>query len=1075
VNRKNVEDIYPLSPLQEGMLFHGLYSAGKGAYVEQWPLLLEGPMDVDAFHRSLQRVVDRHPALRTAFVWENVPRPLQVVFREAPVPLERLDWSDLGEDEWPARLTAYAAERRAAGFAMGTAPLVRITLARLSGERHLLLFAFHHLLMDGWSSPLVFNEWWALYEAALRGETPHLPPPPRFRDYIAWLQAQDGAESERFWRQTLAGFTTPTPLPMDLGGPDVAEEHAQAAVHVDGDRHARLQALARESAVTINTVVQAAWALMLSRYAGRDDVVFGATVSGRPGGLPGVERMVGMFINTLPVRDHIRPERTVRAWLADLQQRQVEARQHEHARLLEVQGWSEVPREHPLFGSIVVFENYPLGPADDEEGAGSGLRMTQLEAPEGTTYPLTLVAVPNADRLDLRLNYDVCRFSADAARRMVGAVESILRAFVEAPDAPLAAVDVIPADDRPLLAAWGAGEAMDDAPSLAHAAIERHAAQTPDAVAVAWSGGRMTYADLDARAGAMAARLVEAGVRTDSAVGVSLPRGPEGVVAFLAVLKAGGVYLPLDPAYPAERLRWMLDDARAAALVTDDATRFAGFAGAIVSADAAGASDRAESTPALTHSRTHALPSSGAYIVYTSGSTGTPKGVVVQHAEAAAHARAAGRAYGLTSADRVLQFAAPGFDVALEQLLAPLSAGATIVLRGAEVPGPAELAALLADEGVTVFNPPTGYWHALAGDPDAVARIRSLVRLTLAGGEAMQDEAARRWLSAPGPDTLLNVYGPTETVITSTLQAVDASRLGAGPTVPVGRPTPGRTAYVLDERLRPLPVGAPGELCIGGVLARGYLGRPALTAERFVPDAFSGEPGARLYRTGDRARWTAAGEIEFLGRDDKQVKVRGFRVELGEVEAALLRLPGVRAAAADVRGGAMAAYVVAEGDVDADAAHQALSRTLPEHMVPAAIVRIDALPLTQNGKLDRAALPDPRQPSAEARERPETETEIELAALWSELLEVEAEEIGAEDSFFALGGHSLRAMQLVSRIRQAMDVELPLREVFEVPRLRAMAAAVDLLRDEALAAQLAELDPEELEALLAAAQAEDGQ
>jgi amino acid adenylation domain-containing protein len=1070
VDRKNVEDIYPLSPLQEGMLFHAQLGPGTGAYVEQWPLLLEGPLDADAFHRAFQRVVDRHPALRTAFVWENVPRPLQVVFRAAEVPCERLDWSHAGEAEWPARLEAFAAERRAAGFALGTPPLVRLTLIRLSGDRHLLLFAFHHLLMDGWSAPLVFDEWWQAYDAALRGETPRLPPAPRFRDYVAWLQGQDASAAEAFWRETLRGFAEPTPLPLDRGGADVAVEHAGEQLRIGGAAGAWLLALARELAVTPNTLVQGAWALLLARHAGRDDVVFGATVSGRPAGLPGVERMVGLFINTLPVRVRVDAGRPVRAWLAGVQHQQAEARQHEHARLADVQGWSDAPRERPLFGSLVVFENYPLGQGGDEEGGS--LRMTQLPAPEGSTYPLTLVAAPGADGVELRLSYDVRRFTASAARRMLSGMDAILRAFADAPDGLLGDVDAVPAEDRPLLAAWAAGEALDDAPALAHDTFERRAAETPDAVAVAWTGGRMTYAELDARAEALARRLADAGARPESAVGVCLPRGADSVVAMLAVLKAGGVYLPLDAAHPAERLRWMLDDARAAVLVADDAGRaaLADFTGPVLSP--ASDVDHEESTSALTHSRTHALPPNGAYLVYTSGSTGVPKGVVVQHGEAAAHARAAARAYGLTSGDRVLQFAAPGFDVALEQVLAPLAAGAAIVLRGAEVPGPSELAALLREQGVTVFNPPTGYWNTLAADAEAIAQVRAAVRLTLVGGEAMLDASARRWLDAPGEDALLNVYGPTETVVTCTAHAVDTSTLGGGGTVPVGRPLPGRAAHVLDGAGRPLSVGASGELYVGGLLARGYHGRAALTAERFVPDALSGTPGARLYRTGDRARWTEGGALEFLGRLDLQVKVRGFRVELGEVEAALLRLPGICGAAVDVRGGALAAYVVASDGIDAEAVRAAVAKTLPEHMVPSAVAVVDALPLTPNGKLDRAALPDARPASTGVHVPPETETERELAALWTELLGVDT--VGAEDSFFALGGHSLLAMQLVSRVRQATEIELPLRTLFEAPRLRAMAARVDALRDERLAARLGELDEAELDALLAAAETAEG-
>jgi amino acid adenylation domain-containing protein len=1069
VNRKNVEDIYPLSPLQQGMLFHALYSPETGAYVEQWPLLVDGALDVDAFHRAFQRAVDRHAALRTGFVWEGVPQPLQVVMREATLSAERLDWSGAADDAWRARLDDLLAAGRRRGFDLRQAPLARLTFVRLAESRHLLVFAFHHVILDGWSAPLVFGDVEAFYRAERNGTSIHLPPPPKYREYLGWLQRQDAAAHEAFWRASLAGFAEPTPLPLDRGGSDVAEEHAAARLTLDAGETARLQAFAREQALTLNTLVQGAWALLLARHAGTADVLFGATVSGRPGDLPGVERMVGVFINTLPVRVPVPPASTVRAWLAGVQAQQAEMRQHEHARLVDVQGWSDVPRDRPLFGSLVVFENYPLG-SDDGEGDPNALHVTALPAVERTNVPLTLVAAPGGDALVLRLNYDTRRFTAASAERLVAQLRAVLAAVAEDADRRVGDVPVFAAGEREqVVAEWNGTATEYPRESTLLALYAEQVRAAPDAVALEFGERRTTYGELDADTDRLARRLRALGVAPDGAVAVAMERSPESIAALLGIVKAGAAYVPLDVSHPAERLSGMLRDCGASALVVpgDVPASLAGWTGPVLSLRGDADAIAAESAGPL---GIDVHPENVAYVVFTSGSTGRPKGIAVPHRAVVRLVR--GTTYhAFPRGERMGQVVNASFDVLTFEVWGALVNGGTLVGIGRETAmDPAALAQSLASLRIDSAFVTSAVFHQAARDlPDGFRTVRTL----MVGGEAVDPAAARAVLRAGGPGRLLNGYGPAENTTYSTWHLI-ADVAEGDRTVPIGIPVSNSTAYVLDEGMRPLPVGAVGELYVGGDgLARGYAGQAGMTAERFLPDPF-GAAGTRLYRTGDRARWTEAGILEFLGRADFQVKIRGYRIEPGEIEAALTALPQVGEAvviAREDRPGdrRLAAYVAGRGGARPDPAalREALSSTLPEYMVPSAFVVLDTLPLTANGKVDRRALPAPDAEGAqEAYVAPETDTERALAAIWSEVLGVSR--IGAEDSFFLLGGHSLMATQVITRVRETLDVVLPLRTLFEAPRLRALAERVDALALAALAAELEGMDEAELDALLAA-------
>jgi amino acid adenylation domain-containing protein len=1052
MSRPDVEDIYPLTPLQQGMLFHTVYAPGSGAYVEQVGFTVRDPaFDPGAFERAWQRVAERHPVLRTAFAWEEMEEPVQVVQRRVAVPVERLDWSGASPRERGDRLDAFLAEDRRRGFDLLAAPLMRLALIRTGADEWRVQWSFHHLLLDGWSLPRVLDEALAFEADARAGAETHRPRPRPFRDYVLWLRRQDPAAAESFWRGRLAGVEAPTPLGIDRPAPAGAADEpgrwAEETVHLPAGTMAALVALARRARVTPGALVQGAWALLLARYSGRDDVVFGAVVSGRPAELPGVEEMVGMFINTLPVRVRVDEDAPLLPWIAELHARQVETGAWEHVSLTAVQGWSDVPREQRLFESILAFENYPVGGGAGE--AGGRLAIHDPRVTERTGYPLTVVASPG-DGLALRAIYDTARFGDAAVRRMLAQWGTLLGAMAADPERPLRDLPLLTPTEReaavaagaPLRTDWPAGRTIT-------ALFDEAAARHPDALAVVYpETPALTYRELDRRAGVLARRLRAAGVGPDSRVGLLLDRSSDMVVGMVAILRAGGAYVPLDPQHPVERLAWMLKDCGARVLLAQESLRdllpAAGVEVISFGTGLVGGPGGAELAPAPVG------PDGLAYVIYTSGSTGEPKGVAVTHA--AVLRLVCDTDYTEASADdRVAQLSNAAFDAATWELWGALLAGARLVgIPRDTALDPDQLADALREQGVTQAFLPTALFHRVAGArPDAFAGLRYLI----VGGEAMDPTRSAAVLEMGGPAMLVNGYGPTEGTTFSTWHPVRGDEDRAAP-LPLGRPVANTGAYVLDARLEPVPPGVPGELYLSGPgLARGYLGRPALTAERFVPHPFAVHPGERLYRTGDRARWSEDAALEFLGRADQQVKVRGFRVEPGEIEAVLQAHPGIRSAAVVARDDGpgerrLVGYVVAaDDDVPSDwALREWLRGRLPEYMVPAALVPLDALPMTPNGKLDRRALPAPELGAGRASVPPRDDVEAVIAAIWSEVLEVPA--VGAFDSFFDLGGHSLLATQVISHVREALQVEVPLRALFEDPTVAALAAAAVALEAE---------------------------
>ncbi|MFI5895174.1 amino acid adenylation domain-containing protein [Actinoplanes sp. NPDC051513] len=984
-----VREVLPLSPLQTGLLFHTLLDdAGPDVYTVRMVVDLTGPVDATRLRAAAQALLDRHGNLRASFHHLTSGTAVSVVPATVTVPWTEADAPD--ERAWQRIL-----DRQGHRFDPATGPLIRFALVHTGPDTHRLVLTHHHLLLDGWSRGPLMAELSAIYRD--RSATTTGRP---FRDYLAWLTGQDRSTAEQAWTAALAGLTEPTRV--GPGGRREALTPEVVEVELSAGRTAALAAAGRARGLTLNTVVQAAWALLLARLTGRDDVVFGATVAGRPPQLPGVESMVGLFINTVPVRVRIDPAEPAHALLDRLQDEQSALMEHQYLSLTDIQ---RIAGHGELFDTLVVFENYP----DDEGGEAGGLPVTGTEGHDATHYPLTLIAEPGETlRLAVEFRPDV--FEPALAARLADGLVALVDGLAAGLDAPVGRIGLLDA-----LPAGGAGPVAALAAATLPDLVCAQVAATPDALAlVGPAGERLTYRELDARIDRLARVLAAAGAGPETVVALALPRSVDLVVAIHAVVRAGAAYLPLDLDHPDARLAGMLADAKPVAVLAHSSTAHR-LPGEAIRLDEPLDDPAVEPTaPGLQNP---------AYVIYTSGSTGAPKGVAVEHAGIVNRLRWMQHEYGLTGADRVLQKTPAGFDVSVWEFFWPLIAGATLVV--AKPDGhrdPAYLADLIRREGITTVHFVPSMLAAFLPSSGGCPSLRRVI----CSGEALPATLADRFAEVLPDAGLHNLYGPTEASVDVTYwPAAD----GTGTTsVPIGGPVWNTRVSVLDDALRPVPVGVPGELYLAGVqLARGYRGQPGLTAGRFVVDPY-GEPGERMYRTGDRVRWTAEGVLEFLGRGDGQVKIRGQRVELGEIEAAI-----DRPCAVVVRDGRLVAYVVG-GPADLDA----LRRTLPDHMVPSAFVELEALPASVNGKLDRAALPAPDLAAASTGTAPRTPREQLLCDLFAEVLGVPS--VGVEDDFFGLGGDSIVSIQLVGRARAA-GLSLTLRQVFQLRTPAALAAA----------------------------------
>ncbi|RSS75552.1 non-ribosomal peptide synthetase, partial [Streptomyces sp. WAC06614] len=1053
--KPRLEGILPLSPLQQGLLFHAQYDEqGPDVYTMQFVLDIEGGVDTERLRSACAALLRRHAGLRAAFRHRKNGEPVQLIPFELAPDFTVTDLSGRPAGERAAAAEEIAAADRARRFDLARPPLIRFTLVDLGEGRFQFLVTAHHILLDGWSRALLIGELFELYGLLGSGSDERaLPAVTPYRDYLAWVVAQDRTAAEDAWRRVLDGVEEPTLLAApDAGRAPLAP--ALTRVELPAAATAELARWARGRGITVNTVVQAAWAMILGRLTGRDDVVFGGTVSGRPPQLPGVESMIGLFINTLPVRVTLDPAEPVGALLERLQDQQAALMDHQFLGLADIQRLT--PAAGELFDTLLVFENYPVDTEGLRRSAG-GLGVVDGRSHEGTHYPLSLL-VNAGETLALDLSHRPDLLDTAAARALGARVLRLLASLPGAEDIPVGRLDLLTGEEREqVLGTWNdtAHDApLETLPALFRQTADRH----PDAVAVECAGTALTYRELDSRANRLARLLIARGAGPERTVALALPRSVDLVTALWAVLKSGAAYLPVDAGYPADRIAHMLGDAAPALVVTDRTTRPALAAAtgddttapllllddeATAAALAALPDDEvtdAERTAPLT-------PLTPAYVIYTSGSTGRPKGVAMPGAPLA-------NLIGWHEAElpggpgvRTAQFTAISFDVSAQEILSTTLSGRTLVVPDEETRrDPAAFVQWLAEQRINEVYAPNLVIDALC--EEAVGQgldLPELRHLAQAGEALVLSKRIRDFHHGTGRH-LHNHYGPTEThVVTAATLPADPDDWPARPTI--GRPIRNTRTYVLDSALRPVQPGVPGELYLAGAcLARGYLNRPGLTAERFVADPY-GPAGSRMYRTGDVVRWTEDGALDYLGRSDHQVKIRGFRIELGEIEAALTTHPAIGQAAVVAREDrpgirTIAAYLVpADGRTvpGADELRAHLDGTLPDYMVPSAYVALPELPLTPNRKLDRRALPVPDGAAAAGR-APRTAREARLCGLFADVLGLE--QVSVDDSFFDLGGHSLLATRLVSRIRAELGAELAVRTLFEAPTVAALDARI---------------------------------
>ncbi|OIJ87337.1 non-ribosomal peptide synthetase [Streptomyces sp. MUSC 14] len=1012
-------EVWPQAPGQSGIQFQAALADGTfDVYHMQFVLHLSGHVDPVRMRAAGQALLDRYPNLRSAFLASADGEPVQIVAEHVDLPWRHLDLTGRSEAEQDAALDAALADDRADQLDPSRPPLLRMALLTCGPQQAKLILTAHHTLFDGWSSPLVITDLVRLYAG-----TGELAPVRSYGDYLAWLSRQDRDASAARWQAELDGFDQPTLVAAELPSKGEASRLGRVEVPLSIDKGRELARRAAELGITLNTLLQGAWAILLSKLTGQQDVVFGAAVNGRPADLIGSDEMVGLFINTLPTRALCRPDHRLGDVITDLQNRQITLLDHHYYGLADIQRGTGLPT---LFDTIVVFENYPI----DREGIveandSAGFTIDAIRPFAGSHYPLTLNA--SDPYLRLSLDYQTNLFDRDAAEVIAARLVRVLDQVLADPSVPVGAVEVLAEDERDWLVRrindTAHPVAVDTLPGAFEAQVERD----PERVALISEQETLTYGEFNRRANRLAHWLIEQGAGPEKLVAVRIPRSVDLMVAIYAVVKAGAAYVPVDTELPEDRVRHILDAARPLVVLTEDLPDV---------------SARPGTNPERTLS-----PDNAAYAIFTSGSTGRPKGVPVAHRAIMNRLRWGLAHFDVGVEDRVLLSTTASFDVSVPELFAPLQVGAGVVIaRPDGRRDPAYLAELMRRERVTGADFVPSLLEAFVAEPSA--KECSSLRWIEVAGEAFPAALANRFVELLPGCSANNLYGPTE----ASVEVTAWQHVPGSDRLPIGAPVWNTQVYVLDAALRPVPPGVTGELYLAGVqLARGYLGQTGLTSERFVACPF-GEPGTRMYRTGDVVRWSRDGQVEYIGRADFQVKIRGFRIELGDIEQALTSHPDVDSAVAVVREDRaddqrLVAYVVpADGTDPAGPDLTALTdlarERLPEYMVPSAIVPLAAFPMTPSGKLDRKALPAPDYTEAAATGRgPRNHNEEVLCRLFAELLGVD--QVGIDVDFFDNGGHSLLATRLVGRIRNELGVDVKVTTVFRSPTVAELAGRIE--------------------------------
>ena len=1053
---------FPLSPMQQGMLFHYLKEPHSGVDIEQLVIHLPQAIDGRRLEAAWHWLVQRHDILRARFIWESVEGPQQEVLPEVAVPFALRDGRQLSKCDQDDLLKSFLETDRLLGFELDHPPLLRLTLFQWTEVSFSLVWTFHHALLDGRSYPVLLREVFEAYDELAKGAVSQRPIPYSYRRHIDWLEEQNFDASESFWRNLLSGFSAPTPLVVDRRSPAAKGTYQQGEAWqiLDSATTQRLRILTETNGLTVNSLVMGCWAILLHRYSGEEDIVFGATRACRKSSIADADETIGLFINTVPVRVRLTGDDSPLLVFQNIRRQWLDMRPHEHTPLTRVKATTAVPRNQPLFETLLVFENYRLDTAMRSLGGDWAKRRVELH--ELTNFPITL-AVYNGDELSFKIEFDRRRLEDAAVHRLLGHLCHLLKGVAADPQSAVRELPLMGAAERgelieqfnlPVASPSGRSRPLDGGATL-HCLFEAQEKRRPQADALTCDGRSLTYAELNSQANRLARKLVQLGIKANTLVGLCLERSSELVVALLAILKAGGAYLPIDLAYPADRLAFMLEDAQAPVLLTqrkltDDLppTRARVICIEDVFAEAIRPGDE-DNLPAV------AGPDDLAYVIYTSGTTGKPKGSLITHRNVARLFSATDHWYGFNERDVWTLFHSSAFDFSVWEIWGALIYGGRLVVVPFIVSrSPEAFYELLCHEQVTVLNQTPSAFRQLIQAEESIGKRDLALRFVIFGGEALEMQSLRPWFDRHGDKEpqLVNMYGITETTVHVTYRPISKDDLASGSLI--GVPIPDLQIYILDVQGQPVPVGVPGEMYVGGAgLARGYLHREELTAKRFIPDHLSGRKGSRLYKTGDLARFLPDRDIEYLGRIDDQVKIRGFRIELGEIESVLGEHPLVREASVmareDVPGAKrLVAYLVTQQPApEVSALRDHLKKKMPEYMVPAAFVFLEKMPLTNNGKIDRKALPIPEQQRPLLSERfvpARTEAEKKLAAIWSKVLRVA--QVGVNDNFFELGGDSILSIQIISLARSE-KIKLTPSLLFQHQTIGELAAVAEVADD----------------------------
>ncbi len=1031
--KDQIDSLYQLSSLQQGILFHGLYDAASGTYISQFSCHMQH-VDMAAFNDSWQTVMKRHSILRSAFYHDAFAVPLQCVYKDVKLPIAVLDYRALNEQDQATAISQFEREDIKKGFSFSMPPLMRITLIRLTDESYRMLWTMHHILLDGWSMPLVLEEFLTIYELLLSGKEVATVKEDRYEDFIRYIERGDKDEEEQYWRTYLDGLQENTLLPFIGKTSERTKgvgESKSVVLQVDNTATKKIQAYAQKNRLTVNTVMQGVWAYLLYSYTGNNHIVYGAIVSGRPDGLPDVEQRIGMYINTLPLHAVIDETQGVAQWLKRLQEDQVQSRQYQHTSLNAIQGWTDVQGD--LFDSILVFENYPVSKIVTTRQWV--LQLSDIQIHDQNNYPLT-IAITSNEQIEVQFNYNANLIEPFYVNKLRDHFEHILYQLTDEKEQLLGDITLLtPSEEYQLRVQFNNSAVAYPPHQTIVNAFEEQVLKTPDGQAVAFKDEQLTYAAINEKSNQLANYLISKGVRKESLVTICMERSTDMIVAILGILKAGGAYLPIDPDYPNERIAYMLEDSGTKIIISSSKTASelpVSNDVQIIEIDEAWLQIDLYPSVNLT---LNIVPEQLAYVIYTSGSTGKPKGVMIEHSGVTNLAASQADALRLKPGTKTLQFASIGFDASCYEIFNTLlSGGCLVVCTKEDLLSAERFEEVINTHQVEVAVLPPSYQLAIADRSGAIKTIVS-------AGEPLNEVVGRK-LQSKGV-RLINAYGPTENTVCVSLTDDPIKKDG---TIVIGKPIANVQVYILGKENELSPIGITGEICVAGAqVGRGYLNRPELSAEKFVKDPFSKREMARMYKTGDLGRWLPDGNIEYVGRIDDQVKVRGYRIELGEIESVLeqsgLVQQAVVLAKEDSEGNKrLVAYVVPNGVFEKEALIDYLLQKLPEHMVPGSWTTLEQMPVTASGKIDRKSLPDPEAPGVLSGEliAPRNETEQKLVEIWQELLD--AHTISIHDNFFERGGDSLLAIRLLSFILKELTIEIRIGDIFEYPTIELLAA-----------------------------------